>query len=442
MTITGNKSANKDSTNNNKKADSKGQKNKDKENQISGNSKLTKDNVSANDEDKFKKFEDEGVVFKAKMIGSELVMEPTGDKMCQNSIQRLKAIIKGTNSHKKRVVLKISYDGVKVYDEKTNEILHHHEVAQISYIASDDTDSRTFGYVSDVPNKAHQFICFKTSGPAITVMSVISSLFEAVLEKKNKAEKDKEGEKPKVEDGSTKELEKADVTDSIFILNSDIDLSFASSSKIEPPPQPIQKQQTIIKQSSIDDLIGDSGIIDADLSIFNDVVSKPAPQPVSPAQNINQNAKQNNNSSGHVDRYAVFNDIDSLPSIFESTSLGNVNKIDQHSQNINVPINNQPPIFTTANNLTTSRSQQQLHFALSDSTGFPNNWQQTGVSGFDIGNLSFHGTTNAMMNAANAANNQSGPRMMSGIQSMHQPMQPIQPIQRQQTNPFDDDFFA
>lgn len=144
--------------------------------------------AAAKPEDKYKKFEDDGVSFKAKLIGSELVMEPRGDKMCQNSIQRLKAIIKGQKAHKKRIVMKISYKGVRICDEKTNECLYHHEVPQISFIASDDTDSRTFGYVCDVPNKAHQFICFKTSGPALQVMSEISSLFEAVLAKKKRAQ--------------------------------------------------------------------------------------------------------------------------------------------------------------------------------------------------------------------------------------------------------------
>lgn len=201
-----------------------------------GNASMNEGDTTANKEstessaDKFKKFENEGVIFKAKLIGAELVMEPRGDKMCQNSIQRLKAIIKGTNSHKRRIALKISYDGVKVCDEKSNELLHHHEVSQISYIAGDETDNRTFGYVSDVPNKAHQFICFKTSGPAITVMSVISSLFEAVLELKNKqSEKDKQP--------------LAAVNDS------------ASATKVN-------------RQDSID-LIGDSGIMDGDLSMVS-----------------------------------------------------------------------------------------------------------------------------------------------------------------------------
>ena len=157
-------------------------KDKDKDKEAAG------DDKKQTNEDKFKQFEDDGVIFKAKLIGSELVMEPRGDKMCQNSIQRLKAIIKGQKAHKKRIVMKVSYKGVRVFDEKTNELLYEHEVPQISFISSDDTDSRTFGYVCDVPNKAHQFICFKTSGPAIQVMTVISSLFEAVLDKKKKEE--------------------------------------------------------------------------------------------------------------------------------------------------------------------------------------------------------------------------------------------------------------
>lgn len=409
---------------------------------------------AAKEQDKYKKFENEGVVFKAKLIGSELVMEPRGDKMCQNSIQRLKAIIKGTNSHKKRIVLKISYDGVKVFDEKTNEILHHHEVSQISYIASDDTDNRTFGYVSDVPNKAHQFICFKTSGPAINIMSVISALFEAVLEKKNQAEKEKQ---PSIS-GESSKLEKQDSID--LIGDSGIidgESSFASLDKnIAQTHIPLQQSNSSAilennltspgnsfnsnsnnrsKQSASTDLIfddlfaglSDPIIVDKNDSLisykqpgnepavkdrsggFNPTPFNARPPPPPPLHSSSasstvpytaanahpipqrQNSIQqhpillpppsslprpnalsmmaNNSSLGmsgsmpqkshnrslvynhsslslsdaalthqssfnstsstqndsYVDRYAVFNDIDNLPSIFESTSLGNVN---------------------------------------------------------------------------------------------------------------------
>lgn len=236
-------------------------------------------NNNANDDtnDKHKRFENEGVVFKAKLIGSELVMEPRGDKMCQNSIQRLKAIIKGTNSHKRRITLKISYDGVKVYDEKTNEILHHHEVSQISYIASDDTDNRTFGYVSDVPNKAHQFICFKTSGPAISVMSVISALFEAVLERKKQAERaDLEGDKS---EGTAKSI--------------------------------IQTQDSA-------DLIGDSGIMDGDASIISDIINDKS----TPYSQLSAAAIPNQSAGSILDSNIIASPSDSFNSLNNSNNRG------------------------------------------------------------------------------------------------------------------------
>lgn len=214
-------------------------------------SKNTDDNKD-DKQDKLKRFENEGVIFKAKLIGSELVMDPRGDKMCQASIQRLKAIIKGTNSHKRRIVLKISYDGIKVFDEKTNEMLHHHEVPQVSYIASDDTDTRTFGYVCDLPNKAHQFICFKTSGPAMNVMSVISALFEAVLDKKKKS--GEENDTTKGKEKSVKPMESIDLVGDSGIM--DADLSF--SSDINKQHQTLNQSSSVLADSILSYGAGDS----------------------------------------------------------------------------------------------------------------------------------------------------------------------------------------
>lgn len=257
-------SSSSNNNNNNTTSSSKGS--KDSKAAANSNNANSTDNA-----DKHKRFENEGVVFKAKLIGSELVMEPRGDKMCQNSIQRLKAIIKGTNSHKKRIVLKISYDGVKVYDEKTNEILHHHEVSQISYIASDDTDNRTFGYVSDVPNKAHQFICFKTTGPAISVMSVISALFEAVLERKNKAEREEK-------DGG-------------------------------------KAAKDIISTQDSADLIGDSGIMEGDASIISDLTNEKS----TPYSQLT--APMSNQSAGSIlDSNIIASPADSFNSFSNSNS--------------------------------------------------------------------------------------------------------------------------
>lgn len=329
---------------------------------------VKKDNSAETDQkDNFKRFEDEGVVFKAKLIGSELVLEPRGDKMCQNSIQRLKAIIKGTNSHKKRVVLKISYDGVKVYDEKTNEILHHHEISQISFIASDDTDNRTFGYVGDVPNKAHQFVCFKTIGPAINVISVINSLFEAVVDKKKQAEKKKQEEKDKIIISDDDIFGLATETTIPSAATTGINTMTATSTKAvnitssNNAYAPVMSQATSraasnaaafatnispssVTSSSISkdqiDLIDDSGIMAcAWPSTPIPVAAKPTPNRSliynhssvslgdAPLTRQSSYASSSVKNDSFVDRYAVFNDIDNLPSIFESTSLNSTSTL-------------------------------------------------------------------------------------------------------------------
>lgn len=391
-------------------------------------------------EEKFKQFENDGVVFRTKLIGSELVMEPRGEKMCQNSILRLKAIIKGQKAHKKRIVMKISYEGVKIYDEKTNEMLYHHEVPQISFISSDDTDSRTFGYVCDVPNKAHQFICFKTVGPAIQVMTVISSLFEAVLEKRKKEE----------QEGTDNHASSIDSTDKNISQQSDSmldDQLIVEKRSITPPieeqgsaatsdhSKPRQESATaeLTKQlghtlsfsSQIDLGAGsDSGIIESPSTAFKDWSIPPPPphsykqiaqqQPVSipnrpslsslnssspittsstrlgmlaasnrvlHGDNSHQNrsliynhssvslndAALSNQSSlisptgSHnesTDRYAVFNDIDNLPSIFESTSsLGSKTNLSNVGQATGT-INNTPFGASTASTANSPFDQQ------------------------------------------------------------------------------------
>lgn len=546
--------------------------------------------------DKYKKFENEGVLFKAKLIGSELVMEPRGDKMCQNSIQRLKAIIKGTNSHKKRISLKISYDGVKVYDEKSNELLHHHEVSQISYIAGDDTDNRTFGYVSDVPNKAHQFICFKTSGPAINVMSTISSLFEAVLERKNQlAGKDKQEQQvtssSSVDEGATKvgRQDSIDLIGDSGIMDGDLSNSLIGTSGIGPGSsslgnKPITRSDTLDKNSSsmldslvmasspaesfsatsagkskqqstmdliFDDLFGgltDPIIVDKNDSLIsykgnfsknNSAMQPPASLPKqapmfhssmnssnqghnrslvynhssvslsdaaltrqssfnapTPALSAHQNSQQQQqfhqqqqyhhhhnqqqqqqqqprfaqipsrslsvSSDPNADRYAVFNDIDNLPSIFESTSLSSVNTMSNQminnigasssdmtaSGNINHHSTNPSNANSNAamiNNFASSSAFN--HFAgMSSSMGNSNNFNNSmnfgGVASFSNNSNSQLFNNNINNKNPNQLHNFNNLNQSNVVNQRSSSSNNISSSVFRQTNPFDDDFFA
>ncbi|XP_022239976.1 protein disabled-like [Limulus polyphemus] len=132
------------------------------------------------------KFQGDGIQFKAKLIGQEDVNEARGDKMCQESLQRLKAIVRSSGEHKHRITLNVSLAGIRIKDEKTNEELHHHPVHTVSFISQDISDARAFGYICNVDNQYHKFIAIKTEKSASQVVIALRDLFQVILESKQK----------------------------------------------------------------------------------------------------------------------------------------------------------------------------------------------------------------------------------------------------------------
>ena len=72
--------------------------------------------------------------------------------------------------HKRRVNLSVSFEGIKIFDAVTGEMLFHHSVPQISFISRDEGDPRAFGYVFGNSTTGHQFIAIKTKKEAMVVM--------------------------------------------------------------------------------------------------------------------------------------------------------------------------------------------------------------------------------------------------------------------------------
>uniref|UniRef100_A0A674MEN7 DAB adaptor protein 1a n=1 Tax=Takifugu rubripes TaxID=31033 RepID=A0A674MEN7_TAKRU len=112
-----------------------------------------------------RRFKGDGVRYKAKIIGLDEVTAARGDKLCQDSMMKLKGVAAAARSkgeHKLKVFLTVSFGGIKIYDEKTGILQHHHAVHEISYIAKDITDHRAFGYVCGKEGN-HRFVAIKTA---------------------------------------------------------------------------------------------------------------------------------------------------------------------------------------------------------------------------------------------------------------------------------------
>ncbi|XP_045440517.1 disabled homolog 1 isoform X5 [Pipistrellus kuhlii] len=146
-----------------------------------------------------KRFKGEGVRYKAKLIGIEEVSAARGDKLCQDSMMKLKGVVAGARSkgeHKQKIFLTISFGGIKIFDEKTGALQHHHAVHEISYIAKDITDHRAFGYVCGKEGN-HRFVAIKTAQAAEPVILDLRDLFQLIYELKQREELEKKAQKDK-----------------------------------------------------------------------------------------------------------------------------------------------------------------------------------------------------------------------------------------------------
>ncbi|XP_020795082.1 DAB adaptor protein 1b [Boleophthalmus pectinirostris] len=146
-----------------------------------------------------KRFRGDGVRYKAKLIGIDEVTAARGDKLCQDSMMKLKGMASSARSkgeHKQRVFLTISFGGIKMYCERSGVLLHHHSVHEISYIAKDTRDHRAFGYVCGKEGH-HRFVAIKTAQSAEPLIIDLRDLFTLIYDIKQREELEKKAQKDK-----------------------------------------------------------------------------------------------------------------------------------------------------------------------------------------------------------------------------------------------------
>lgn len=61
-----------------------------------------------------------GINFNAKLIGVDDVENARGDKMCQESMYRLKMAVKSSGQHKQKLIINVSLDGIRIIDLRTH----------------------------------------------------------------------------------------------------------------------------------------------------------------------------------------------------------------------------------------------------------------------------------------------------------------------------------
>jgi hypothetical protein len=66
-----------------------------------------------------KKYEGDGVAFKGKLIGMEDLSVDRDEKICLDSMFKLKAVVRARGEHKQRIQLNLTMSAVKITDDAT-----------------------------------------------------------------------------------------------------------------------------------------------------------------------------------------------------------------------------------------------------------------------------------------------------------------------------------
>ncbi|BFZ17018.1 hypothetical protein BsWGS_20057 [Bradybaena similaris] len=132
------------------------------------------------------RFDGEGVSFRAKIIGIEDVKELRGDQLCQEAITKLKNAVRIAGVHKRKIIININLQGIKITDAVSLVVLHSHAVHQISFISRDPTDNRAFAYICETEDGLRKLFAIKTAMTAEQVVLALKDLFQVVFEIKKK----------------------------------------------------------------------------------------------------------------------------------------------------------------------------------------------------------------------------------------------------------------
>ncbi|XP_072220148.1 DAB adaptor protein 1b isoform X2 [Leuresthes tenuis] len=188
-----------------------------------------------------KRFRGDGVRYKAKLIGTDEVTAARGDKLCQDSMMKLKGMASSARSkgeHKQRVFLTVSFGGIKIYCERSGVLLHHHSVHEISYIAKDTRDHRAFGYVCGKEGH-HRFVAIKTAQSAEPLILDLRDLFTLIYDIKQREEMEKKAQKDKqCEQAVYQTILEDEVDDPVYQNINHFDLFGDMSTPPSMPPSP------------------------------------------------------------------------------------------------------------------------------------------------------------------------------------------------------------
>ncbi|KAK6327953.1 hypothetical protein J4Q44_G00035990 [Coregonus suidteri] len=127
----------------------------------------------------------DGMTFNLRHLGMTLVDQPKGEDLSAAAVKRIVAMAKAGGKKPQKVSLKVSPQGIMLYDSLTNQLLDNISIYRISYCTADKLHDKVFAYISqntlNGTLECHAYLCSKrTVAQAVTL--TVAQAFRVAFE--------------------------------------------------------------------------------------------------------------------------------------------------------------------------------------------------------------------------------------------------------------------
>ncbi|XP_056154334.1 low density lipoprotein receptor adapter protein 1a isoform X2 [Lampris incognitus] len=127
----------------------------------------------------------EGMTFNLRHLGMTLVDQPKGEELSAAAVKRIVATAKASGKKPQKVALKVSPQGILLYDRLTSKLIENISIYRISYCTADKLHEKVFAYIAqntlNGTLECHAYLCSKrkvAQAVTLTVAQAFSVAFE------------------------------------------------------------------------------------------------------------------------------------------------------------------------------------------------------------------------------------------------------------------------
>ncbi|XP_072532006.1 low density lipoprotein receptor adapter protein 1a isoform X2 [Salminus brasiliensis] len=161
----------------------------------------------------------EGMTFNLRHLGMTLVDQPKGEDQSAAAVKRIVATAKASGRKLPKVALKVTPQGIVLYDNVSNQLIESVSIYRISYCTADKMHDKVFAYIAQNQQnetlECHAFLCAKrkvAQAVTLTVAQAFRVAFEFWQHAKEE-QQEKSGPAAEISNGT-----EPDTSDSIVSL--------------------------------------------------------------------------------------------------------------------------------------------------------------------------------------------------------------------------------